>query len=89
MTDPTLSKEIGAALIEAQTLAATVDGMGADLEALRGNDRVREMALHKLRGDWEFVKDRVHELANRFFQLQERHLTVVEGPPPPAEKERP
>jgi hypothetical protein len=99
MTDPTLTKEIGAAVEESgeivvgtDGLAAMVTEMGKDISAIEAVDRVRAMALSKVRSDWEYIQsrihsmdERVHRIANRFLRLQERHFTVVEGEPPAAE----
>lgn len=104
MTDPTLAAEIAAARteneqakVETARIAAALEEMSKDLDAIKASDRVRAAALVKVRADWDFLKDRLHDsadrqhrLANRFVELQERHLSLVEGPPPPTEpKERP
>jgi hypothetical protein len=85
MSDPNLTKEIAEARGEADALGLMVVEMGRDLDAIEAADRIRGMALSKVRGDWAHLSQRVHALSNKFVELQERHMTVVEGPPPPAE----
>lgn len=90
MSDPSLSAEIAAAVDDAAALLIMLEEHGKDISALKATDRVREaaervreMALAKIGNDWDHLKDRIHDLSNRFIRLQERHLTIVEGPPPP------